>query len=203
MTTDQEAFLKVQGRLVGDVGHVIDLLIADSRTNEAQPPPFWALLRMLLPIAESLGDLVYQEGETTENLRRIFAEELVSYSENYGKVAALLSLIYRHSLMHQDELRVIEFEGHTVVWSVGFPKDLEHLAVVVQGDRIRIQFDAQEFYDDLVRLCDELSQREFGGAAGKRYDDWTHLELQRQASGVGLKQKAVAEIDALLASVND
>jgi hypothetical protein len=68
--------------------------------------------------------------------------------------------------MHQDELRVIEFEGHTVVWSVGFPKDIEHLAVVVQGDRIRIQFDAQEFYDDLVRLCDELSQREFGGRQG-------------------------------------
>ena len=52
--SDEQAFRQILDRLEGDVGTILQLLVGSEKTA-----PYWALVRMMFPIAESLGDLIH------------------------------------------------------------------------------------------------------------------------------------------------
>lgn len=95
-------------------------------SNKTAP---WALVRMMFPIAESLGDLIYQ-ARPTKNLTSVLATEFEAVRPGYQGIAATLSLLYRHSLIHQDEPRVLETKGKKIWWRVSFAMPDQHLALV-------------------------------------------------------------------------
>ena len=67
--SDEQAFRQILGRLEGDVGTIVQLLPGSGKTAP------WALVRMMFPIAESLGGLIYHMRSTAENLRSVLARE--------------------------------------------------------------------------------------------------------------------------------
>jgi hypothetical protein len=103
--SDRQAFQQVLGRLEGDVGTVIHL-IRKSKEQGCFPntAPFWSLIRMMFPIAESVGDLIYgeknekQKKGPTANLTCVLEKEFAARSLNYKGKAETLAMLYRHSL---------------------------------------------------------------------------------------------------------
>lgn len=184
--TDAEAFLQVRDRLQRDVGRIIRLeIILAWLTHTA---PFWALARMLFPIAEAIGDLMYQSAGLVKGI-----EELKSIRPGYGGKAAILAQLFRHPLMHTDELRKVTTpNGKTVVWRLGFREPQIHLREErLDPDRIRISFDLTTFYHDLLALCANNASKSFGGRARDRYNAWLTRKLDPS------EKQAIAEIEDL------
>ena len=174
--TDQKAFSNVKERLQHDVGMLINLVLKEKQINSDLVAPFWAFARMLFPVAESIGDLIYR-GSSSDNLVNLFKNDLSKYNENYAKVAGLVTLMYRHSLTHQDEMRSLMDENTRCYgWGLGFANTLSHLEIL-DLDRgrsipVTIQFDLGQFYDDLLRVLDDKLKDDFCGKAGRRYEEW-------------------------------
>jgi len=196
-TTDAQAFHSVRDNLEREVGGFLKYI----KSKEVPPPIYWAFLRMLFPVAESIGDLVYRRNSTIENLFMILKEKYATICNiEYAKVAALLILVYRHSMIHTDALREIDFDGVKISWGLT-PNFLTtgHLKLTIQSNRrrvtkdypgntdepdlIRIQFSVEQFYKDTLAVCDQMYNvsREFNGEAGKRYDSWKILHLQKNS----------------------
>ena len=76
VTSDQQAFQQILGRLEGEVGTLITV-VTESKQRGYFPntAPFWALVRMMFPIAESVGDLIYLNDQST-------VQNLISVLEN-------------------------------------------------------------------------------------------------------------------------
>src|SRR5829696_1971553 len=65
----------------------------------SRPAPFWSLVRMMFPVAESLGDLIYRrDNATAQNLRAVLENDFEEVRTGYRGKSALLALLYRHSL---------------------------------------------------------------------------------------------------------
>jgi hypothetical protein len=60
---------------------------------------------MMFPIAESVGDLIYQETSSVRNLTQVLANQFEAVRLGYNDKAATLAILYRHSLTHQDEMQ--------------------------------------------------------------------------------------------------
>jgi hypothetical protein len=196
--SDDQAFRQILGRLRGEVGKIIEL-IGESKTRGGFPDtaPFWALLRMTFPIAESLGDLIYG-GKTGVNLQSILANEFDAVRPGYRRIAATLAVLYRHSLTHHDEPRVLLTGGKDIVWYLGFGKREIHLQVikVFRHNSVDVRFDTTAFYDDLVAVCEGQIGKHSDGKIRDRYNGWLIYDLdatrQKEAS-----RDAIAEIEAL------
>jgi len=66
----------------------------------------------MFPVAESLGDLIYRnDNATAHNLWSVFQNDFGQVRPAYRGKAALLAQLYRHSLTHHDELRILESNG--------------------------------------------------------------------------------------------
>jgi hypothetical protein len=62
------------------------------------PLPYWAFMRMMFPVDESLGDLNYRRnGATAQNLTSVLESEFEAIRTGYAGKAAVLTLLYRHS----------------------------------------------------------------------------------------------------------
>ena len=141
VTSDQQAFQQVLGRLEGDVGTLIQLV--NEGKNHGYFPntaPFWALVRMMFPIAESVGDLIYRDSSPAKNLISVFEKEFEAVRAGYLGKAKILAQLYRHSLIHQDELRVLQTGGKECGWVVSFDGRPRHLKItrVPPRDRERL-----------------------------------------------------------------
>ncbi len=186
--SDEQAFRQILDRLEGDVGTILQLLVGSEKTA-----PYWALVRMMFPIAESLGDLIHH-ARPTENLRSVLATQFEAVRPGYQGKAATLSLLYRHSLIHQDELRVLETGGKKIWWRVSFAMRDQHLALVRgDPDAVTIHFDTTAFYDDLIAVCHEAiaKARQWNGSVMTRYNEWLTLTLKPRKD-----KAAIEEIDA-------
>lgn len=190
------AFKKSQERLENDVGEIINLVIQVRKNKDWCP--WWALVRMLLPIAEAMGDLIFKESKTSQNLVRLLEEELGVHDDKYRKTAALIVLLYRHSLAHQDELRTIRSGQSLVRWKLSFGQEVDHLKTSADpSDRnnIWLQFDITQFYKDLVQLSRVKAQVD-NKAADERYSQWLMLDLDSREKE--LFAKAKTEIEGLI-----
>jgi hypothetical protein len=121
--------------------------------------------------------------------------------KGYRDKAAILALLYRHSLMHTDEMRILGTNGKAVNWGLGFNAPAKHLQIEKMGpDAVRVNLDLTTIYDDLVKLCQANRERVFHGKAAIRYNDWTILTLDSKPSLTRIERRAVKEVAALFAS---
>lgn len=193
--TDAEAFRHICGRLQGDVGRLIQASTAIAQADGTAP--FWALVRMLFPVAESLGDLMHQSEHSSDNLLKGI-EALEGVRPGYKDKAAILALLYRHSLMHTDEMRSLNAGGKVVEWRLAFSEPADHLKVDrVDAKTVRITLDLTSFYDDLLAICQANTKNSFGGKAAARYNAWTEFDLDAKSKLSSTEKRARQEITAL------
>lgn len=181
--SDGQAFRQIEDRFVGEVGGILARI-----DFEHGPVPFWALARMMFPVAESLGDLVYRHSSTADNLRAVLESEFEQVRTGYRNKAALLALLYRHSLTHHDELRAITSAGMTVGWKVTSGDDDNHLTVagLPSGARL-IEFQPRGFFTDIREVCHRARRREWGGEVMRRYNSWLLIDLESIRSTATVK----------------
>lgn len=183
----------IRGRLENDVGRLLE--VASKNDIFA----FWAFLRMVFPVVESIGDLVFREKSSTNNLKCILKEEFGKHNKAYFDVAALLIILYRHSLIHHDELGIIDFKNFKVSWALQFDwTPHNHLKITREGlDQVSICFNIKQFYDDTLKVCNDLYMRDdFNGEIGERYEKWKTIKLE-EADGTSIKKEALREIKKL------
>jgi len=199
---DAAAFGHVLGRLEGDVGGILKAVLEGRVLSGDRPHvPFWALARTMFPIAESIADLVYRSSNTAEQLVKVLATEFEAVRPAYKGVAATLTLMYRHSLAHQDELRLLKSKGRTVFWKIGI-RDVAHLAI--SKDRrpndFTVQFNLVDFYEDLTEVIMAEQAKAHGGKSKDRYKEWGILDLDapkpKTRATIDVRNAAAVEIAA-------
>lgn len=173
VSSAQEAYSAILDRLVSDVGPVWELI------NSRHYSPFWLLARSMMPIAESIGDLIYRDS-TTQNLEKFIDNDLSKIRPIYKGKGAVIALLYRHSLMHQDLPRSIYAGNITIEWEIAFIDGRKHL-ITHSKDTLRrkciMSFDLRTFYEDLLAI---LEQYEINGprrGVASRYNSWSFLNL--------------------------
>jgi hypothetical protein len=193
--TDEQAFRQILGRLEGDVGTILQLIPEGKKIGLfPDTAPFWALVRMMFPVAESLGDLIYRNPSTVENLQCLLETELEAVRAGYGGKAATLALLFRHSLTHTDELRTLVTNGRKVGWLVGWSEQSIHLNVTNPGPDIYcIHFDTTAFYEDLVAVCHKAISEQWGGKIMQRYNEWLTYDLDKARSTKNIRA-SISEI---------
>ena len=199
--TDREAFNLVLGRLEGDVGGLLALLLASwrsARTESKKPDltPFWAFARMLFPIAESIGDLIYRNDSlTVMNLTSILENEFERVRPGYKGKANVIAQMYRHSLTHTDEMRALYYPRKTITWKLSLDEAADHLKVrkLARG-RKQLQFDLTAFYEDVRQVCLTARGGKWGRKVAQRYNGWLLLKLNINKKA---HQDAINEIKTL------
>lgn len=186
----KKAFEEIEKRLQADVGTLIALIrFGQSRGYFNNTAPFWALARMLFPIAESLGSLLLA-GNSSANLK--YGLDLLG--DHYQGISALISLIYRHSLMHQDELRTLKIIRTRITWHLTFDDPNGHLKVTrFRRGLYEIMFDLTQFYSDLLNKLKNPPMNNSKRQIRSRYNNWLELELTGANS---LEREALNEIEA-------
>jgi hypothetical protein len=200
VTSDAQAFQQVLNRLESDVGTIARLVPA-AKTGGHWPgtAPLWALVRMMFPVAESLADLICQkDNQTSQNLKQILEKEFEAARPGYVGKAAILAVLFRHSLTHTDELRSLTSAGREVVWRLSYGMTADHLKVTRPAPAIfELHFDTTAFYEDLVAVCRNALAVSWGGRVMQRYNTWLKLDLDAEPKPTATEKAAIAEIAAL------
>jgi hypothetical protein len=198
--TDEEAFEQILKRLTNDVGTILGLVrqAKDANREFHKTAPFYAIARMLFPIAESIGDLVYRNNNSTSaNLTSILENEFEVVRPGYQGKAAIVAELFRHSLTHTDELRVLQCNARKVGWSISWNEETDHLKLTRGiADEFQFKFDTTAFYEDVVKVLQSAAQKSWQGEVMKRYNGWLTLDLSNNPRGAG-RTKAINEIKAL------
>jgi hypothetical protein len=152
----------------------------------------------MFPVAESLGDLIYRKNNATaENLWSVLQNDFGEVRPAYRGKAALLAHLYRHSLTHHDELRILMSTGRTIGWKVSSANDRNHLHVrQMRPDSFRIEFQPRAFYEDILEVCSRAGHRRWGGDVMRRYNSWMSVDLDSVKSS-----RSVTAAKAELASL--
>ena len=78
---DVQALKNIRNRVKNDILSIIDLISSAFMSGKGDSKfvkghvPHWGLLRMSIPIAESIGALLYDNKSTVQNLTDIFEKE--------------------------------------------------------------------------------------------------------------------------------
>jgi hypothetical protein len=199
-TSDADAFQRVLERFEHDVGTII-ALCGDCENRGFNPgsAPYWALLRMMFPVAESLADLIYPPGRTSIRLIKLLENEFQAVRTGYKGKAATIAQLFRHSLTHADEPRVLITPNQKRAgWLLSYLGPDVHLQLVYSLTQSPVVcFDAGAFYDDIVAVCRAAIAKSWSGDAMQRYNEWPEYTLcQLQAGRVPrAEQLAAQEID--------
>ena len=173
VTGDEQAFRQISSRFREEVGRLLAKI--DFTTG---PLPYWALIRMMFPVAESLGDLIYRKNDATaQNLRSVLETDFEAVRTGYAGRAAVLALLYRHSLTHHDELRTIRSGAREIGWFVNGADDGTHLSIHRTGNQFMIEFQPRAFYADICGVCERAAGLSWGGEVMLRYNGWMSLDL--------------------------
>ena len=195
--SDEQAFRQILLRLEGDVGTILKLISKGKKEGFfPNTAPFWALLRMTFPIAEAVGDLIYRNDKTVQNLQSVLENEFEAVRSGYQGKAATLTLLFRHSLIHTDELRTLVIGQREVGWSVSWSEQTSHLSLLnVPGSDVVIRFDTTAFYEDLIAVCHDAMGKPWGGQVMKRYNEWLTFDIDKTSRGT--KKSAIDELTKL------
>lgn len=195
---NDDAMKRVADRLKNDVGIILSDSIRNHRT------PFWALARMLFPIAESLSDLLgYRKSGTSQGLSEFFNKELVKRNARYADTSHIICQIWRHGLTHGDEppaLAMKDSKGvnKVCVWRVILNSSPDHLKVSkVKANHVQVTFSLEDFYNDLLCICTNRAviQAKSANDVADRYNQWTVKNLGNNRKEEKL---AAAQIDKLV-----
>ncbi len=179
--SDEQAFRQILSRLEDDVGTILQLISKSKKVGVfPNTAPFWALMRMTFPIAEAVGDLIHRDNSPAQNLQSVLENEFEAERSGYQEKAAILTLLFRHSLAHTDELRTLVIGQREVGWSVSWSGQTDHLRLShnVHGMDV-IHFDTTAFYEDLVAVCHKAMGKTWGGKVMQRYNGWLTLDLDK------------------------
>ena len=118
-------------RLQDDVGTILGLIENHNQTNPKQIG-FWASVRMLMPIVESIAEVV--------------DERPLDFLDNHLDVTTpnLAWQMFRHSLSHGDLMRRAEWQGKKVGWGI----DLTGTGHIIQSGQLHL--DMKYLYEKLV-----------------------------------------------------
>ena len=190
--SDRAAFARVRARIEGDVGSLIELIrLGQKNGHFNNTAPFWSLARMLFPIVESLGCLLLRGQSTSANLKY----GLEHLNAEYKGISAIISLVYRHSLMHQDELRTLRKARTSITWNLRFDSPNEHLIVTKFGRGLyEIKFDLTKFYQDILSKLKELENVYFKKQVQKEYNSWLLFKL---SGNNRIERDAISELSAI------
>ena len=178
VTSDKQAFQQILGRLKGEVGTLITVVTeSKQRGHFPNTAPFWSLVRIMFPIAESVGDLIYRDRRTAQNLIRVLETDFEAVRQGYLGKAKILAQLYRHSLTHHDELRSLQTGGKECGWVVSFDERAQHLTITRRPPLVSIQFDTTAFYDDLLAVCRAALAKNWNGEVKTRYNSWLTYDL--------------------------
>lgn len=114
-------------------------MVIDYNNKSERGLGFWSLIRMIFPVIESVAFII---GKNKED----FLEENL-----HVPVGHLVWEIYRHSLMHTDELRYAVYKEKTISWAAHL--STENIGHVVEkefdGNPTTIHLDIPGLYSDL------------------------------------------------------
>jgi hypothetical protein len=133
----------------------------------------------MMPIAESIGDLIYKT-DPTKNLELLIDNDLSKIRPIYKGKGTIISLLYRHSLIHQDEPRSIYAGNITIEWNLAFIDGRHHLLTLSKDTRRRVcvmSFDLRSFYEDLIALLELYKIKGPKRGVVTRYNSWTFLNI--------------------------
>lgn len=118
-------------RLQDDVGTILGLIEKHNQTNPRQVG-FWASVRMLMPIVESISEVI--------------GEEPWEFLENHLGITAphLAWQMFRHSLFHGDLMRHAEWQGKKIGWGI----DLSGTGHIIKSGQLHL--DTKYLYEKLV-----------------------------------------------------
>jgi hypothetical protein len=106
----------------------------------------FALPRMIFPVVEAVATVIYRERQGTERppvrLLRALGFEFPN----------LVWEMYRHTLMHNDEMACATYRGRTVVWRIGF--NTGH-----SWQSGQLQIDGLQLYNDFLAFLDREASR--------------------------------------------
>ena len=116
----------------------------------------------------------------------------------YKGKAAILTVLFRHSLTHTDELRRIIGAGD-VGWRLSYGQPADHMDLIGAGaSNFGLHFDTTTFYEDLVAVCRKAQAATWGDAVMRRYNDgWLTLDLDAKSKPYSTEKHAIDEIAAL------
>jgi len=180
VASDEQAFRQILRRLDEEVGAIFRL-VEEAKQQKGQWPksaPHWALVRMTFPIAESIGDLIYRnDNSTVQNLRSVLENEFDAARPGYRGKSAVLALLYWHALTHQDELQSLLTAGRELGWWLSYGDTKGHLSVTQQGNSFwMVHFDTIAFYNDIGTVCRTAMGRQWNGSVMNRYNAWLTMQ---------------------------
>jgi hypothetical protein len=194
--TSKVAFERVRAHLTHDVGTLFKL-IGTGHNYAFQPDeaPNWALMRLMFPVAESLGDLIYRDSKPVKNLESILGNEFEAVRAGYKGMTAILTHLFRHSLIHTDEPRILISQGKKIAWKASSVHPTKHLIKEYPArDVCLIWFDTRGFYYDLLTVCDKQIEQQHSDQVRDRYNGWLTLELDAEPKK---NKSAIGEISKL------
>ena len=101
---------------------ILNLVTEYNLKNEKGMGGFWSLIRIIFPVIESVADVIGKQKED-------FLEEDLKVPFGH-----LVWKLYRHPLMHTDELRLGIYKGKTISWATHLGNELdEHLVAKQEG----------------------------------------------------------------------
>lgn len=187
---DKKVLVNIRNRLETDVIALTNLITEEYVSGRANNifckghVPHWGLLRMTMPIAESIGALLYDNAGPSKNLIDTFSNEFSRLDINYDKFKNILVMLYRHPLVHTDELRSININGYHIGFSLDITNLAKHLKILKVKDKVQtylIHFNHRQFADDIKSVLNGLikrsDQNEWEGQLADRYFKWTKLDL--------------------------
>ena len=190
VSTPSQAYSNIRSRLISDVGPVWDVI------NSKQYSPFWLLARSMMPIAESVGDLIYGDS-SSKNLEKLIDNDLSKIRKIYAGKGKVIAQLYRHSFIHQDEPRSIYAGNITIHWNVAFMDGRLHLTTEEKDPRTRscvMAFDLRTFYQDLIALLELYEKKGPRRGVVVRYNGWTFLNLNTADLSAANKKEIVSAV---------
>lgn len=100
----------VRQRLLNDVGPYFEA-IERVRANTGKGVGFWALARML-SVVEAVATILYRTNMSEKPPVRLLRELSFEYPN-------LVWEMYRHTLMHNDEMASASYMGRRITWCIG------------------------------------------------------------------------------------
>src|SRR5262249_46861188 len=108
VASDKQVFELIRWRIENDVVRILNLVINDNKNRGLQnETPYYALARMMFPIAELMGSLIHRHKSTSCNLTLFLQKEFEEVRSGYKKVANTIVQVWRHRLIHTDEPPVL------------------------------------------------------------------------------------------------
>jgi hypothetical protein len=199
VSSDEQAFTQILDRLENEVGSIIRLVeMGRPRGFFPGTAPLWSMLRMVFPVAESIGALIRGHDSSVRNLREVLENEFESVRHGYAGKSAALALLYRHALTHQDELQSLQTVGRELGWVLTYGGDgALHLEITHHGPALwTLHFNTTTFYEDTVAVCRAARGRAWGGVVMQRYNAWLTCDLDAEQQNQGVRD-AIAYIRGL------